>query len=46
MAISLAFGIIFATMITLFLVPSLYIILHDIFSDAYNAEELAIAYQQ
>ena len=46
MAISLAFGIIFATMITLFLVPSLYLILHDIFRDAYNAEERAMAYQQ
>jgi multidrug efflux pump subunit AcrB len=30
MAISLAFGIVFATMITLLLVPSLYMILEDI----------------
>jgi len=30
MAISLAFGVMFATMITLFLVPSLYMILDDI----------------
>ena len=30
MAISLAFGVMFATMITLFLVPSLYMILEDI----------------
>jgi multidrug efflux pump subunit AcrB len=30
MAISLAFGVLFATMITLFLVPSLYMILEDI----------------
>ena len=29
MAISLAFGVLFATAITLFLVPSLYLILHD-----------------
>lgn len=30
MAISLAFGVLFATMITLFLVPSLYLILEDV----------------
>ncbi|MEX0618540.1 MAG: efflux RND transporter permease subunit [Pseudohongiellaceae bacterium] len=30
MAISLAFGVLFATAITLFLVPSLYLILHDL----------------
>jgi len=30
MAISLAFGIVFATMITLLLVPSLYMILEDV----------------
>ena len=30
MAISLAFGVMFATLITLFLVPSLYMILEDI----------------
>ena len=45
MAISLAFGVLFATLITLFLVPSLYLILHDFFDNAYNAEERALAYQ-
>jgi len=30
MAISLAFGVMFATCITLFLVPSLYMILEDV----------------
>ena len=45
MAISLAFGVLFATLITLFLVPSLYLILHDFFDHAYNAEERALAYQ-
>lgn len=30
MAISLAYGVLFATLITLFLVPSLYVILHDV----------------
>jgi predicted RND superfamily exporter protein len=30
MAVSLAFGVLFATVITLFLVPSLYLILEDI----------------
>jgi multidrug efflux pump subunit AcrB len=30
MAISLAFGVAFATLITLFLVPSLYLVLHDL----------------
>ena len=30
MAISLSFGVLFATFITLFLVPSLYLILHDV----------------
>jgi hypothetical protein len=30
MAISLAFGVMFATLITLFLVPSLYMILEDL----------------
>ena len=29
MAISLSFGIVFATVITLFLIPTLYLILHD-----------------
>jgi hypothetical protein len=30
MAVSLAFGVMFATMISLLLVPSLYLILHDL----------------
>jgi Cu/Ag efflux pump CusA len=41
MAISLAFGILFATVITLLLVPSLYMILDDIkavFSKTYRAK--------
>lgn len=33
MAISLAFGVLFATLITLFLVPSLYVMLHDFVGD-------------
>ncbi|PCH61822.1 MAG: cobalt-zinc-cadmium resistance protein [SAR86 cluster bacterium] len=33
MAISLAFGVLFATVITLFLVPSLYLMLHDVIGD-------------
>ena len=36
MAISLAFGVMFATMITLFLVPSLYMILEDIKARIYS----------
>ena len=32
MAVSLAFGVLFGTVITLFLVPSLYMILEDILS--------------
>lgn len=39
MAISLAFGIAFATMITLLLVPSLYLILEDIKSKTANLRE-------
>ncbi len=42
MAVSLGYGILFATMITLFLVPINYLILHDIgnlFGKVYEAEE-------
>ncbi len=45
MAISLAFGVLFATIITLFLVPSLYVILHDFIGHADSSEERALAYQ-
>lgn len=45
MAISLAFGILFATIITLFLVPSLYVILHDMTGHTDTSEERALAYQ-
>ncbi len=45
MAISLAYGVLFATMITLFLVPSLYLILHDFMGHTDTAEERALAYQ-
>jgi multidrug efflux pump subunit AcrB len=44
MAISLAFGVLFATLITLFLVPSLYLILHDLIGygdELVDAEEEA-----
>ena len=44
MAISLAFGVLFATIITLFLVPSLYVILHDITGHTDTKEERALAY--
>ena len=46
MAISLSFGVLFATAITLFLVPSLYVILHDFSGHTDSAEERALAYQQ
>ena len=46
MAISLSFGVLFATMITLFLVPSLYLILHDLTGHTDTAEERALAYQR
>jgi multidrug efflux pump subunit AcrB len=39
MAISLAFGVMFATLITLFLVPSLYMILEDIKHRIFNRPE-------
>lgn len=45
MAISLAFGVLFATVITLFLVPSLYVILHDFAGHTDTKEERALAYQ-
>jgi multidrug efflux pump subunit AcrB len=45
MAISLSFGVLFATIITLFLVPSLYLILHDFIGHTDSAEERALAYQ-
>jgi len=45
MAISLSFGVLFATVITLFLVPSLYVILHDFTGHTDTAEERALAYQ-
>jgi multidrug efflux pump subunit AcrB len=38
MAISLAFGVMFATLITLFLVPSLYMILEDIKSRIFQGQ--------
>ena len=46
MAISLSFGVLFATAITLFLVPSLYVILHDFTGHTDTDEERALAYQQ
>lgn len=45
MAISLAYGVLFATIITLFLVPSLYLILHDFIGHTDSREERALAYQ-
>ena len=39
MAISLSWGVLFATLITLFLVPSLYMILHDILGYGDNLVE-------
>lgn len=45
MAISLAFGVLFATIITLFLVPSLYLILHDFVGHTDTREERHLAYQ-
>lgn len=45
MAISLAYGVLFATVITLFLVPSLYLMLHDLKGHTDTAEERALAYQ-
>lgn len=45
MAISLAWGVVFATVITLFLVPSLYLILHDFVGHTDSQEERDLAYQ-
>lgn len=45
MAVSLAWGVLFATAITLFLVPSLYLILHDFAGHTDTAEERKLAYQ-
>ncbi|MBM87528.1 MAG: cobalt-zinc-cadmium resistance protein [Gammaproteobacteria bacterium] len=46
MAISLAFGVLFATLITLFLVPSLYLVLHDFIGYTETENEKGLAYQQ
>jgi len=43
MAISLAFGVMFATLITLFLVPSLYMILEDIKGKIVGKRDLSVA---
>ena len=45
MAISLAYGVLFATVITLFLVPSLYLILHDLLGDTEPAKSEKLALQ-
>ena len=45
MAISLAWGVLFATVITLFLVPCLYLILHDFIGHTDSEEERAKAYK-
>ena len=45
MAISLAYGVLFATAITLFLVPCLYLILHDFKGHTDSKEERALAYR-
>ena len=44
MAISLAFGIIFATVITLLLIPSLYLILEDV-KNVFRSKERKLVYQ-
>jgi multidrug efflux pump subunit AcrB len=44
MAISLSYGVLFATVITLFLVPCLYLILHDFSGHTDSAEERELAY--
>ena len=44
MAISLAWGVLFATLITLFLVPSLYLILHDLIGYGDEPEESEQSY--
>jgi multidrug efflux pump subunit AcrB len=45
MAISLAYGVLFATVITLFLVPCLYLILHDFSGHTDTDEQRAAAYK-
>ena len=45
MAISLAWGVLFATVITLFLVPCLYLILHDFMGHTDSDEQRAAAYK-
>ncbi|PCJ17296.1 MAG: cobalt-zinc-cadmium resistance protein [SAR86 cluster bacterium] len=45
MAVSLAWGVLFATVITLFLVPCLYLILHDFTGHTDTAEERKLAYE-
>jgi len=42
MAISLSFGIVFATVITLFLIPSLYLIREDFFGRARDTRNLLL----
>ena len=46
MAISLAYGVLFATVITLFLVPSLYLILEDFSAQEKSEKEARLAYQR
>lgn len=46
MAISLAYGVLFATVITLFLVPSLYLILHDFLGDEDSTKQEELLYQR
>lgn len=46
MAISLSFGVLFATIITMFLVPALYLILADFAGHTESAEERALAYSR
>jgi multidrug efflux pump subunit AcrB len=45
MAISLAYGVLFATVITLFLVPSLYLILHDFVGEKETSKAEKLVYQ-
>lgn len=45
MAISLAWGVLFATIITMFLVPCLYLVLHDFSGHTDTAEQRAMAYK-
>jgi len=43
MAISLAYGVLFATFITLFLVPSLYVMLHDLLGYGDSLSDISLA---